>query len=113
MLLTLLVFCLPALAHDISGKWNFAVETDAGGGSPKFEFKQEGEKLTGTYSGLFGEAKVVGTVKGDRVEFSFAFSAQGESGKAIYKGTIESATRMKGEVEFPGFVKGTWTGTKQ
>ena len=35
-----------------------------GKGSPSFEFKQEGEKLTGTYSGKFGKAALTGTVSG-------------------------------------------------
>ena len=30
-------------------------ETEAGSGNPSFNFKQEGEKLTGKYKGLLGE----------------------------------------------------------
>jgi hypothetical protein len=40
-----------AFAADISGAWQFTLETAKGKGSPSFEFKQDGEKLTGTYSG--------------------------------------------------------------
>src|SRR5947207_9024774 len=36
---------------DVTGKWAFTVETSAGSGTPKFTFKQAGEKLTGHYSG--------------------------------------------------------------
>lgn len=46
-----------ALAADISGTWEFNVETSQGSGSPSFEFKQNGEKLTGTYSGMFGKRR--------------------------------------------------------
>src|SRR2546421_2658180 len=46
---------------DISGAWEFVVETAQGSGSPSFEFKQDGEKLTGTYSGIFGRAPISGT----------------------------------------------------
>jgi len=53
---------VPLLAHDISGNWEFTVDTAAGSGSPSFIFKQDGEKLTGTYSGLFGKADLAGTV---------------------------------------------------
>ena len=52
-----------ALAHDVTGKWIFEVTTDAGSGSPTFAFKQTGEKLTGTYAGLFGSAKLTGPKK--------------------------------------------------
>ena len=34
---------------------------DAGSGTPIFVFKQSGEKLTGTYSGLMGNAELTGT----------------------------------------------------
>ena len=65
--------CAPLLAvdHDISGAWEFNVETAAGSGSPSFVFTQAGEKLTGTYSGLFGKADLTGTVKGDQIDFKF------------------------------------------
>ena len=37
------------------------------GQTPSVAFKQDGEKLTGTYSSqVFGEQKVTGTIKGDR-----------------------------------------------
>ena len=60
---------LPLFAHDISGSWEFSVDTAAGSGSPSFVFKQDGEKLTGTYTGLFGKADLTGTVKGDQTRF--------------------------------------------
>ena len=112
-LLLLLLGCAAALAHDISGKWTFNVETDAGSGSPNFVFKQDGEKLTGTYSGTFGTADLKGTVKGDAIEFAIEIDVGGQKGTVIYKGTIESAAKMKGDVELAGLGKGTWTGSKQ
>jgi hypothetical protein len=100
-------------AGDISGKWTFNVETDAGSGSPTFVFKQAGEKLTGTYTGTFGTAELTGTVKGDAIEFSFEATVVDQKGKIVYTGKIEAPDKMKGEVEFTGLGKGTWTGTKQ
>ena len=55
---------------DVTGKWAFSVETSAGAGSPTFTFKQDGEKLTGHYTGTFGEAEVTGTIKGADITFS-------------------------------------------
>jgi hypothetical protein len=75
-----LIAALPAFAvhtsgvADISGTWNFSVDLDGGGhGDPIFVFKQEGEKLTGTYSGPLGEYKVIGTVTGAKAVFGFDF----------------------------------------
>jgi hypothetical protein len=112
----LLLLCLvpaPLWAHDISGNWEFTVQLDAGSGSPTFVFKQSGEKLTGTYNGLLGDAALTGTVKGDAIEFSFEVSVQDQKGKVTYKGTIASATQMKGEVNYAGLGKGTWTAVKK
>ena len=53
----------------MTGKWVFKVETAAGSGTPTMTFKQEGEKLTGHYSGQLGEADLTGTVKGEAIEF--------------------------------------------
>jgi hypothetical protein len=105
--------CAQAFARDISGNWEFSVDTSAGSGSPSFVFKQDGEKLSGTYSGLFGKANIAGTVKGDQIDFKFDFSYSGQSGVAHYTGTIESDTKMKGKVEFGDLGEGTWTGAKQ
>lgn len=107
------VACAPLLAHDISGNWEFSVDTAAGSGSPSFVFKQAGEKLTGTYTGLFGKADLTGTVKGDQIDFKFDFSYSGQSGVAHYSGTIESDKKMKGKVEIGDLGEGTWTATKQ
>ena len=104
---------MPLLAHDVSGKWEFNVDTSAGSGSPSFVFKQSGETLTGTYSGLFGKADVSGTVKGDEIDFSFKFEYSGQSGVAHYTGNIESDKKMKGKVAFGDLGEGTWTATKQ
>ncbi len=112
-LLLLCLSVLTVLAADITGKWQFDVQTDAGGGSPTFVFKQDGEKLSGTYSGAFGQANIAGTVKGDAVEFSFDAEVGDQKGKIVYRGTIEGPGKMKGEVEFTGLGKGTWTGTKK
>jgi hypothetical protein len=96
---------------DVTGSWSVTVETDGGSGSPSFTFKQEGEKLTGKYKGLFGESDLTGTVKGDKIEFSFKVSGQIE-GTLTYTGTTDGKT-MKGKVNLAGMGEGTFTGKKQ
>lgn len=100
---------------DISGTWIFSVDLENGGhGDPTFVFKQEGEKLTGTYNGPLGEYKVTGTVTGARAVFGFDFTSDGVAVKATYTGTIEGSTKMTGTVEFTGGdARGKWTATKK
>ena len=93
---------------DVTGSWEFQVETSAGSGAPAFTFKQEGEKLTGKYSGQLGNADVSGTVKGNQIEFSFEV----EVGKVTYTGTIEGNT-MKGKVNLGDQASGTWTAKRK
>src|SRR5262245_6151159 len=63
---------------DVTGKWAFSVQTDAGTGTPTVTLKQEGEKLTGHYSSqTFGEVDLTGTVKGNKIEFGFTGDLQG------------------------------------
>lgn len=98
---------------DVSGTWNFDVQTDAGSGAPVMTFKQEGEKLTGHYTGTFGEAELSGTVKGNEINFSFTADFQGTPLTSAYKGTIENATSMKGTLEISGVGSGTFTAKKK
>src|SRR5690242_12579397 len=64
---------------DVTGKWLFNVETAAGSGTPTITLKQDGDKLTGHYSGQLGEADLTGTVKGQEIAFKFSVDAQGNN----------------------------------
>jgi hypothetical protein len=97
---------------DVTGKWAFNVETSAGAGTPTFTFKQDGEKLTGHYTGTFGEADLTGTVKGADITFSFTVDAQGNSIKETYTGTVDKDT-MKGKLVIEGLGEGTFTAKRQ
>jgi hypothetical protein len=108
---SLLAASAMAQSVNVTGDWDVTVETDAGSGNPSFTFKQEGEKLTGRYKGLLGEADLTGTVKGDKIEFSFKVSGQVE-GVVTYTGTTDGKT-MKGKVSLAGLGEGTFTGKKR
>jgi hypothetical protein len=97
---------------DVSGEWAFDVQTDGGGGSPTFVFKQAGDTLTGKYKGLFGEADLKGTVTGKNIKFSIAVDAQGTPMTIVYDGEVESNTAMKGKVDLGGQGSGTFTGKR-
>ena len=98
---------------DVTGKWTFQVETSAGGGTPTFTLKQDGEKLTGHYSGQLGEADLTGSVKGQDITMAFGVDVQGLHIDCTYAGTIESKDAMKGTVKLAGLGEGTFTGKRQ
>jgi hypothetical protein len=98
-------------ATNVSGTWNATVETQAGSGNPSFVLKQDGENLTGTYKGQFGEAPLKGTVKGADISFAFKVDAQGQSLEISYTGKINGDS-MSGKVVLGGLGEGTWTAKK-
>ncbi|MCS7023827.1 MAG: hypothetical protein NZV14_03415 [Bryobacteraceae bacterium] len=98
-----------AAGTDITGKWKFEVQLDAGSGSPTFIFEQNGEKLSGKYQGQFGEETLSGTVKGNTVKFTFRLSQGGESVEVTYEGAMQEDGTMKGKATYGSFASGTWT----
>lgn len=109
LLIALVLSAFTLLAADLSGTWSAAVTLDAGSGTATFVFKQTGEALTGTYTGILGNLQVKGTVKGNQAEWSFE---QSEAGKISYKGTVEGNT-IKGTVEYGQLGSGTFTADKK
>ena len=99
---------------DVAGTWNITVEFGGGAaGTPTVTLKQDGEKLTGTYSSqVFGEQKVTGTVKGNAITFEFTGAIEGNSVKVTYSGTVDKTT-MKGKVTLGDLAEGTFTATKK
>jgi hypothetical protein len=102
-----------AAKTDVTGKWAFNVETGAGSGTPTITLKQDGEKLTGHYSGQLGEADLTGTIKGQEFTFKFTVDAQGNMLECTYQGTVESKDSLKGKLDIAGLANGTFTAKKQ
>lgn len=98
---------------DVTGKWLFTVETSAGSGTPTMTLKQDGEKVTGHYSGQLGEAEITGSAKGADVKLTFTVDAQGTMINCVYTGTVESKDAMKGRVELVGLGEGTFVAKRQ
>jgi hypothetical protein len=98
---------------DVTGKWTFNVETSAGAGTPNITLKQEGEKLTGHYSGQLGEADLTGSVKGQDFTFVFTVDLQGNELKCTYKGSAENKDSLKGTLNIAGLGDGTFTAKRQ
>ena len=99
-------------AVDVSGTWSVEVDTGQGTGTPSFTFKQEGEKLSGQYSGLFGQAPVTGTIKGTAIEFWVDITVEGTSARVTYSGTVDKDS-MKGTVKLGDLGEGTFKGTRK
>jgi hypothetical protein len=93
---------------NLSGKWDVQVEGYGAPRTQRFELKQKGDVLTGTYAGKFGESKVTGTVKDSAVEFEMMVVENDHILKVHYEGTEAPDGGIKGTVTFGDQGKGTW-----
>jgi hypothetical protein len=96
---------------NISGKWEIQVEGYGAPRTQKFELKQKGEELSGTYAGKFGESKVTGTVKDAAVEFEMRVIEDQHIITVHYTGTAAD-DEIKGTVTFGNLGKGTWVAAR-
>ncbi len=115
MIIVLLVLSLApgvagSAAADISGTWKGAIDRPGNSYGPlgiRFIIKQEGEKLSGTYSDdtKIGPQKIIGAVKGNKVAFSWELKSPADSQKpgltVTFNGTIESPNRITGAIGKP------------
>jgi hypothetical protein len=62
---------LMAQAKTIAGEWDAAMNTPGGVRNFKIVFKVEGEKVTGTVKRATGDVALVGTIKGNDLQFSY------------------------------------------
>jgi len=92
---------LTAMAADVTGKWT--AQMPGRGGQTReaiFNFKADGNVLTGTVSGRQGDMPISdGKIDGDHISFTQTMEFNGNSMKLLYKGTVSGdeirLTRMR------------------
>lgn len=103
-----------ALLHDLTGRWMLAVVTDNGTGYPVLEIKQEGNRISGSYSSnAMGTRTIQGTVRGDTLSFVLSASGMGEGVVLTYTAHIVTPDSLNGYVDFAGQGGAPFTGTRQ
>ena len=99
---------------DITGKWAFTVQTDAGSGTPTVTFKQHGDSISGHYSSqVLGERDFKGTFKDGKISFAFSADVEGQQFSMSFSGTMDGPDAMKGSVDLGGMATGTFSGKRQ
>jgi len=100
----------PPKPINIAGKWLMTLELSIGTANPTLELKQEGEKITGTYTGRYGTSQLQGTLKGRVLEFAFQIDAEGQSATMSFRGEVAADVEsMKGQATIEGLGDATWT----
>ena len=89
----LTVFAIVAAAADVSGKWVAQVPGREGQTREQtFNLKADGDKLTGTISGMQGDTPIAdGKVAGDDISFSVTRRFGDNEVKMLYKGKVSGA----------------------
>ena len=93
LLALLIASVLPAAAADLIGKWTAEFDSQIGVQKYSYEFKQDGETLTGqaTFDHSFGKGTVqLRGIKldGDKVSFNEPFTMEGNEIIISYSGTL-------------------------
>lgn len=78
-----------AFAADPSGKWTATFDTQIGQQNYTYEFKLEGDKLTGTATSQNGKSTITeGKVTGDTITFVENLDYQGNALRVTYTGKL-------------------------
>ena len=115
---TLAILALSAFAAAVSaapanvaGKWNVTLQLESITGHPVILLKQDGEKLTGTYEGRYGQSELKGSIKEKDIEFTVSIVAEGMQTQGVFAGKVDGDT-MSGDVSYEGAGDGTWSATR-
>jgi hypothetical protein len=103
LMLCATLLAVPAAAADVDGTWSGSLDTPMGVVPITFEFKAEGEKLTGTMIGMEG-AKIPlanGKVEGDKISYTVTIDLGGMPLEMNYKGVV-AASEIKLDMEVFG-----------
>jgi len=96
---------------NVAGKWNVTLQLESITGHPVILLKQDGEKLTGTYEGRYGQSELKGSIKEKEIEFSVSIVAEGMQTQGVFAGKVDGDS-MSGEVSYEGAGDGTWSATR-
>jgi hypothetical protein len=99
-------------AADVSGQWDLTVESGQGTATPVVVFRQDGERLAGTYRGRMGETALQGTIRGNNIQFTVKLKFRDQDFVVTYTGTVDGSA-MKGTVRFGDSSSGSWTARRR
>lgn len=86
----LLLMVGSALAQDVAGEWEMTTAGGRGGGQAQtFTIEQDGEKITVTMAGRMGEMTGEGTIKDNKIEWTFTMETPRGDRTMAYTGTVD------------------------
>lgn len=99
----------PKATVALTGKWAMTMEMEIGSATTALVFKQEADKLTGTYTGRYGTFPLAGKVKDRAIEFVVTINAEGTESLMNFWGELnEAGDTIRGTAELGGMGQATW-----
>lgn len=113
----LVVIELPAsaTAANITGTWEVTIHYPPPDGAYQatYVLNQDGEKITGTYHGMYGPADVTGTIQSADVVLTVTVNVRDSPQTARFSGKVSSATKMSGMVTGTSNEPRKWSAEKK
>jgi hypothetical protein len=97
-------------APTMTGTWALEAHHSAGVSTPTATITQTGEKLTGKYTGSYGQSELTGSIKGQEFTFTVEIGTE-QKVSVVYTGTLDGNT-IKGSLTMGEMGEGTFTGKR-
>jgi hypothetical protein len=101
----------PLAQSDVSGTWDLTINGPQGVINAGVTLKQDGDKVTGTFSGPQGDVETSGTVKGNTLTLAFSVNTS-QGTLSVAMNSEVDGTSMKGVLDFQ-LGTADFTGTKK
>ncbi len=99
---------------NVTGKWAMTMEMSMGTATPALELKQDGTKITGSYTGRYGTFPLEGTLKDRTIQFTFQMGAEGQTVSMSFAGEVAAdGQSMKGTASLGEMGDASWTAKRQ
>ena len=96
---------------DVAGNWELNINGPQGPITATATLKQDGDKVTGTFSGPQGDVETSGTLKGSTLSLAFSVNTPQGSLSITMNGEVDGPS-IKGVLDF-GMGTADFTGTKK
>jgi hypothetical protein len=98
---------------DVTGKWTMTLEMSMGTATPALDLKQDGETISGTYTGRYGTDELHGTLKDRAIRFSFVMGSADQSVTMSFAGEVAAdGQTMKGTADLGEMGAAAWSATR-
>jgi hypothetical protein len=102
----------PGSTTDATGKWDIVLNIEGVGEFPvQADFKQDGTKLTGTFSGPAGDVTLQGTMTGSSLKMEFEVETPQGKMPIVMTGEL-GAEGFAGKATLAGMGEANWKGTR-